>query len=223
MRGCFALSAALLLAWPGPGRAHAPYEPEPVQLVLDALGVAYPPDEVRYRRHVPDDPDDLPSPHASTAVEAEAYAAWLDMLARRATQHAKDRGERNWAGHARDQLAQGRRWLERGKREEALRGNAPPRVSPISIARRIHPRRVDRTSRATSAYSEALRRFHRGARYAMAVLKARGIDPTREPDEGGRAGASSRERGCKAKPCSMPGSAASVEPVAQEQKTQPPR
>lgn len=179
MRGVAALTACLAFAVPA--AAQHPYEPDKVQLALDELCVKYPPDEVRYRRFYPEESDDEPPDHPATHDEAQVYGGWLSMLARRATRAAADRPERNWAGHARDELAIGLRWLERGAQEEGLRGNAPPRENPVSIARRIDERRIDRRAKATSCYTEALRAFHRGSRYAMAVLKARGLDPTREP------------------------------------------
>lgn len=178
-----AIAIALFLA--ASASAHAPYEPEPVQLALDELGVAYPPEEIRYRRFWPEDQDDEAPDHPATYAEAQVYGEWLRMLVRRVTPIASDRHERNYAGHARDELAKGFEWLEKGGREERLRGNAPPRVNPISVAHTIDHRRVDRRAKATSCYTKALRAFHRGSRYAMQIMRAHGLDPTREavPEE----------------------------------------
>lgn len=178
MRG---VAVALALTCAAPACAHVPYEPEPVQLALDELGVEYPPEAIRYRRFWPEDQDDEAPDHPATYEEAQVYGEWLRMLVRRATPVAADRHERNYVGHARDEVAIGFEWLRKGGLEERLRGNAPPRVNPVSVAHTIDHRRVDRRAKATSCYTEALRAFHRGSRYAMAVMRAHGLDPTREP------------------------------------------
>ena len=159
----------------------APYEPEPVQLALDELGVRYPGEDVRYPRPRPEEPDDLPKDERPDARTVQGYASWLAMLSRRAVTAAQTRGQRNWAGHAVEELRLGRKWLARGIDAEVDRGLVPPHRNPVSIAKKLEARRHDKISEAQSDYQIALSVMHRGARYAMAVLKARGLDPAREP------------------------------------------
>ena len=179
----FRVSIVIAIFAAGTALAATPYEPEPVQLALDELGVKYPGEPVQYRRPTVDEPDDAPDPWPTDVHECEVYARWLEMLARRATEAACSRPERHWAGHARDDLRLGREWLEKGKKAEGDRGSAPPYSNPITIAHRISPRRTDRQPKSISAYQTALARMHDGARYALAVLRQHGIDPTRETVE----------------------------------------
>jgi hypothetical protein len=165
------------------GTPPAPCEPEPVRAVLDEYGYRYPGEEVRYPRARQDDTDEEPTDHPATRDEVKLYLSYLEMLARRASTAACDRRERNFAGHAREELRKGKKWLAIGEKEEAKRGFVPPRTNPISIARTIAPRRVEKCAKATSAYQIALDEMHHGARYALAVLNQHGIDPMREPVE----------------------------------------
>ena len=186
-RASFVLSVLLAAT------AHAhPYEPDPVQFALDELGVKYPGEPVQYRRPTVDEPDDAPDEYRTDVHEVETYASWLEMLTRRAIAAADTRPERHWAGHARDSLAEARRWLKDGKKQEGDRGAIPPYDNPITVAHRIAPLKRDRTPRSISCYQIALSHLHDGARYALAVLKAHGIDPTREPIESERPEPNSR-------------------------------
>jgi hypothetical protein len=164
------------------GAARA-QEPDPVQITLDEFQIRYPLDEPPRRKYVPPDQDEADPGYEPTSEEVETYAAWLEMLCRRASRAAANRPERNWAGHAREELRKGRKWLEVGHDEERIRGGHPPRRHPISIARHIDNQRIDKDPKHVSAYRKALHVMHRGARYALAVFEARGLDPEREPVE----------------------------------------
>ncbi|MBI4864834.1 MAG: hypothetical protein HY815_31940 [Candidatus Riflebacteria bacterium] len=131
---------------------------------------------------------------AVTATEVAAEMTWVQMLTRRATRAARNRWERDCAGHARDELRKAKNWLDRGVEQERARGSRAPHRRPISIARRIERPRAETTPRHVSQYQKALHHVRRGARYALAALKSRGLDPDRESDEEAKLGKSQQGR-----------------------------